>query len=138
MGRMIWNRHLLPRALFLALGKLDYSRHFIGPSMFTSIQLFLNRCWSPTEDRVVPDPNVYTPPPHQDDTMVLDISTETFDISTLRIRIPKVVSCSNGICTEFTVIGKNRRTPPVWLCEKHAAPFDEHKRIRPLYHKIIR
>ena len=87
---------------------------------------------------MVPDHNAYTPPPHQDDTTVLDISTEGFDVSTLRIRIPEVVSCSNGNCTEFTVIGKNRRAPPVWLCEKHAAPFDEHKRIRPLYHKIIR
>lgn len=138
MGRMIWNRHLLPRALFLALDKLDYSRHFIGPSMFTSLFTFLNSCFSPKENSVVPDPIVYTPPPHQDDTTVLDISTETFDISTLRIRIPKVVNCSNGICTEFTVIGKNRRTPPVWLCEKHAAPFDEHKRISPLYHNIFR
>ena len=138
MRRMILKRHLLPWVLILALGKLDYSRHFIGPSMFISIQSFLNWCWSTKENSVVPDHNAYTPPPHQDDTTVLDISTEGFDVSTLRIRIPEVVSCSNGNCTEFTVIDKNRRTPPVWLCEKHAAPFDEHKRIRPLYHKIIR
>jgi len=94
---------------------------------------FVNSCLSPKKDRVVPDTNVYTPPPFQ-----VDISTETVDISTLRIRIPKFVSCSYGKCTEIIVIGKNRRTPPVWLCEKHAAPFDEHKRIRPLYHKINR
>jgi hypothetical protein len=98
--------------------------------MFTSLLMFVNSCWTPKDDSIVPDTNVYTPS-YQDDNTVLDIST-------LRIRIPKVVSCSNGNCTEFIVIGKNRRTPPVWLCEKHAAPFDAHKRIRPLYHKINR
>lgn len=99
--------------------------------MFTSLITFVNSCLSPKEDRVVPDSIVYTPPPFQDDNTVLDVST-------LRIRIPKVVGCSNRTCTEFTVIGKNKRPPLIWLCDKHATPFDEHKRIRPLYHKIIR
>ena len=40
----------------------------------------------------------------------------TDDVTALRIRIPRTVSCQE--CDEFTVLKSSEKTPVVWQCQK--------------------
>lgn len=42
----------------------------------------------------------------------------TDDVTALRIRIPRTVSCQD--CDEFTVLKRTEQTPVIWKCKKES------------------